>query len=148
MKTRAAASGKAKTARAKGHEFSAAKPVRNKAAIPAASSGAIKPAVVSEITAVVSSPELKKRELIDRVVERSDIKTKFAKPVIEAALAVLGEALAEGRELNLQPMGKLKYNRTKETENARIIVAKIRQVKTFGPSVAGVKSAVSGRPDD
>ncbi len=47
-------------------------------------------------------------------------------------LEVLGEALADGREFNLQPMGKLKLNRTKKTPNARIIVAKIRQSKRTG----------------
>ena len=73
--------------------------------------------------------ELKKQELIALVVERSDVAKKHAKPVIEAMLAVLGEALAEGRELNLQPLGKVKHNRIKDTPRARVIVTKIRQPK-------------------
>ena len=82
-----------------------------------------------------AGPELKKQELLDKIVTRTEVKKKFAKPVVEAMLEVLGEALAEGRELNLQPLGKVKQNRTKETANARIIIAKIRQSKQGGASV-------------
>lgn len=71
--------------------------------------------------------ELKKKELIDLVVARSGGKKRDVKPAVEATLAVLGEMLAEGRDLNLHPMGKLKVTRTKRTENARVLVARIRQ---------------------
>ncbi|WP_299844308.1 HU family DNA-binding protein [uncultured Roseovarius sp.] len=87
--------------------------------------------------------ELKKRELIDLVVAKSDIKKKYAKPVVEALLEVLGETLAKGRELNLQPLGKLKYNRTKETTSARIIVAKIRQSKPTKTSASPTQDTVA-----
>ncbi len=94
-------------------------------------------------TKATSSSELKKRELIDLVVEKSDVKKKYAKPVVEALLEVLGDAIASGRELNLQPMGKLKYNRSKETSSARIVVAKLRQSKTSKlPAAASRGSAV------
>jgi hypothetical protein len=95
----------------------------------------ITPVVVTENVAADAGPELKKQELLDKIVTRSEVKKKFAKPVVEAMLEVLGEALAEGRELNLQPLGKGKLNRTKETPNARIIIAKIRQSKQGGASV-------------
>jgi DNA-binding protein HU-alpha len=95
----------------------------------------ITPVVVTENVAADAGPELKKQELLDKIVTRSEVKKKFAKPVVEAMLEVLGEALAEGRELNLQPLGKVKLNRTKETPNARIIIAKIRQSKQGGASV-------------
>ncbi|MCA0869715.1 HU family DNA-binding protein [Seohaeicola saemankumensis] len=85
------------------------------------------PKVVTVSEPVVAEPDMKKKELIDLVVERSDIKKKFAKPVVEAMLAVLGEAIAEGRELNLQPLGKLRINRAEEKSNGRVIVCKIRQ---------------------
>ncbi|MFU8880894.1 MAG: HU family DNA-binding protein [Rhodobacterales bacterium] len=76
---------------------------------------------------VVSAPEMKKRDLLEKVVKRSGIKKKDAKPVVEAMLAVMGEALVEGRELNLPPFGKLKTNRIKDTGNARILNCKLRQ---------------------
>jgi len=117
------------------------KPPRAKAAKRPDDAKPAKPATVSGIPAPAVAPdtpatelEMKKQELLARVVERSEIKKKYAKPVVEAMIAVLGEALAEGRELNLPPLGKVKQNRTKETPTARIIIAKIRQKK---PHVAG-----------
>ena len=84
----------------------------------------------TNVMASVTAPtELKKKELVDLVVARSDVKKKYAKPVVEALLEVLGETLGKGREMNLQPLGKVKYNRTKETDSARIVVTKIRQSK-------------------
>lgn len=71
--------------------------------------------------------EMKKKELIDLVVERSGIKKRDAKPAIEAALAILGETLAEGREVNMRPMGKIKVTRMKKGANGQVIHARIRQ---------------------
>jgi len=93
------------------------------------------PAVVSEATPQTGATELKKKELVDLVTERSDVRKKYAKPVVEAMIDILGEAIAEGRELNLQPFGKIKHQRTKDTPNARITVAKIRQSKTASPAL-------------
>lgn len=75
----------------------------------------------------VAVKEMRKRELIDAVVKRSGVKKKDAKPVVEAVLAVLGETLADGRELNLHPFGKAKINRAQKTEDGRVIVFKLRQ---------------------
>lgn len=85
------------------------------------------PKVVSKSKPAVSQPDLRKRDLIDLVVARSGIKKKDAKPVVEAMLAVLGETIASGQELNLQPLGKLRINRVEEKSNARVIVCKLRQ---------------------
>ncbi|MGH1413344.1 MAG: HU family DNA-binding protein [Pelagimonas sp.] len=74
--------------------------------------------------------ELKKKELIELAVERSGIKKRDAKPAIEAALAILGEALAEAREINMRPMGKIKVNRIKKGVNGQVIIARIRQPET------------------
>lgn len=85
------------------------------------------PKVVKVAEPVVASPELRKKELIDLVVARSGVKKKDAKPTVEALLAVLGECIADGRELNLQPFGKLKINRTEEKANGRVVVCRLRQ---------------------
>lgn len=85
------------------------------------------PVVVDGPQPVVSGPVMRKKELIDLVVERSGIKKKDAKPVVEATLKILGEALAETRELNLQPLGKVKVRREKLMPNGRVMVTKIRQ---------------------
>ena len=95
-----------------------------------------KPEAISEAISeaveegMIPGLEMKKQELIDKVVAASGIKKKDAKPVLDAMLDILGTALAEGRELNLPPLGKIKQNRVRETANARIIIAKIRQGKS------------------
>lgn len=81
-----------------------------------------------------AASDLKKKELIDLVVARSGGKKRDVKPAVEACLAVLGEMLAEGRDLNLPPMGKLKVTRSKQADNARILIARIRQREESGNS--------------
>ena len=100
---------------------------RPDAAPPAPKAEAPMPKVVKVSAPVVAAPDLKKKELIDLVVERADIKKKYAKPAVEAVLEILGQAIAEGRELNLQPLGKLRINRAEEKANGRVIVCKLRQ---------------------
>ncbi len=78
-------------------------------------------------------PALKKAELLGAVVARSGVKKGQAKPVLEAVLAVLGEAVTEGRDLNLEPFGKLKIKRIQPGANGRVTVARLRQ-KGRGPA--------------
>jgi nucleoid DNA-binding protein len=77
---------------------------------------------------VIVGPVMRKKELIDLVVERSGIKKKDAKPVVDAMLAVLGEALNDSRELNLLPMGKFKVLNEKDLGNGKMMRVKVRQV--------------------
>ncbi|MEL7114567.1 MAG: HU family DNA-binding protein [Pseudomonadota bacterium] len=72
---------------------------------------------------------LGKRELIDRVVEASGIKKKAAKPVIEAMLKELGDALTRGETLNLQPFGKGIVKSRKSFENAEVVEVRLRRSK-------------------
>lgn len=95
------------------------------------------PKVVAVSEPVAAEADLKKKELIDLVVERSGVKKKWAKPTVEAMLAVLGETIADGRELNLQPMGKLRINRAEEKSNGRVIVCKLRQSLSNNDDVPG-----------
>lgn len=71
--------------------------------------------------------EMRKKELIDAVVTRSGIRRRDAKPVVEAMLAVLGEAIADGREMNLNPFGKLRINSSRDKPNGRVTVIRLRQ---------------------
>ena len=84
---------------------------------------------MTKVASVADAPVLRKKELIERVVARSGIKKKDAKPTVEAMLAVLGEALSNGEELNLQPFGKVMINRVIDKPNATVIVAKVRRRK-------------------
>ncbi|WP_335947044.1 HU family DNA-binding protein [Salipiger bermudensis] len=81
--------------------------------------------------------ELDKKELVDRVVARCGVKKREAKPSVEAALAILGEALAEGRELRLEPFGKLKVSNIKTRGEKRVINARLRQNAPSRPGSAG-----------
>ena len=93
-----------------------------------ATSKTTEPVVVAETPMpVISGPELKKVELVNAVVERSGIKKRYAKPAIEAALAVLGEALAEGRPLNLKPLGKAKVQKKKDVSGGHVLTMRMRQ---------------------
>lgn len=93
--------------------------------VPASTQAA--PSVVEKLSPVLVSNELKKKELFDLVVARSGMKKKDVKPIVEAMLGVLGDVLAEQRELNLQPLGKLKVQRGKELPDGRALVLKLRQ---------------------
>lgn len=72
-------------------------------------------------------PTLRKKELIERVVKASGIKKKDAKPVIEAMLQVLGDALTAGEELVLPPFGKAKVNRQKDLAQGEMMIVKLRR---------------------
>ena len=84
-------------------------------------------------TPAISVPQgemLKKAEFIDRAVERGDVNKRDAKPAIEAALAVLSEALMAGEELNLPPMGKMRVVKSKDIgDGARVLTLKLRTMK-------------------
>jgi len=70
-----------------------------------------------------------KRDLIERVVAASGIKKKTAKPVIEAMLLELGEALTQFDTLNLQPLGKGIVKSRKDVENAQVTELRLRRGK-------------------
>ena len=85
------------------------------------------PAVVNAAQSVILGPVMRKKELIDLVVERTGQKKRDVKPAVESMLLVLGEALADNRELILPPFGRLKVKRSKILSDGRVMVAKIRQ---------------------
>lgn len=88
--------------------------------------------VVEAVKPVVTGEQIKKPELIDRVVAESGMKKKDVKPVVEAMLAVLGRALVSGEELNVPPLGKVMINRVKEVSNATVLNIKVRHPKQDG----------------
>jgi nucleoid DNA-binding protein len=72
---------------------------------------------------------LKKPQLLNEVVARTGLKKRDVKPAVEAALAVIGEALARGEELILPPMGKTRIIKSKELNNgAALLTIKFRTV--------------------
>ncbi len=121
---------------------SATKARTTKAATTKRKTATPKPAAapVADKAAVVVS--LGKRQLIDKVVEASGIKKKAAKPVIEAVLKELGDALSRGETLNLQPFGKAIVKNTKDLANAEIVELRLRRSKL------AIKAAEEAAPAD
>lgn len=91
--------------------------------------------VVSE-TAVVAGPEVKKKDLIERIVARSGLKRRDVKPAVEAMLEELAAAVQAGEELNLPPFGKLKITRSKDLANARVYHCRLRQPEAGPPAAS------------
>ena len=85
--------------------------------------------VVTSAEPLLSAPAMRKKELLEAVVAQSGMKKKDVKPVVEAMLTVLGDALAQDRELNLPPFAKVKIQKVKQLSGARVTVARLRQSK-------------------
>ncbi|MBN2905556.1 MAG: HU family DNA-binding protein [Rhodobacteraceae bacterium] len=98
------------------------------------------PAAASQADAQ-AAPMLRKKELIERIVLASGMKKKDVKPVVEATLGVLGQALSQGESLNLPPLGKIVVNRRKDRDDGEVMVARIRRGSAM---VAADKEAVDG----
>lgn len=86
---------------------------------------------------------LKKPELFEAVVTRTNLKKRDIKPAVEAALAVIADALRDGSELNLPPLGKLRIVKSKHVgDGACVMTLKLRTAKNAsipagnGPAVA------------
>lgn len=73
---------------------------------------------------------LTKRALLERVAARSGLRKAQARPIVDAMLAELGEALSRGETLKLQPLGVMKVTRTKALNNADVMVCKLRRKKS------------------
>ena len=73
---------------------------------------------------------IKKPELLDEVVLRTGLKKREVKPAVEAALSVLGDALRDGAEVNVPPLGKLRVVKSKDLEGgAAVMTLKLRMLK-------------------
>lgn len=100
------------------------------------------PVAAPDEAALIHKPDptldlLRKKELLDTVAERSGVKRKDVKLVVEALLATLGETLDAGRQIQLPPLGKVKINRILEKENGNVLICRLRRpAKTTPEAVA------------
>lgn len=86
-----------------------------------------------EPVAEVETAMMKKPELLDAIVTRTNLKKRDVKPAVEAALAVIADALREGTELNLPPLGKLRIVKSKDIgDGAAVLTLKLRTSKHAG----------------
>lgn len=75
---------------------------------------------------------LKKPELLEKLSATTGLPKSRIRPVMEAMLDILGEAVAQDRALQLPPLGKVKPLRSKLEGAARITHVKIRQILSKG----------------
>ncbi|SPH17432.1 hypothetical protein DEA8626_00950 [Defluviimonas aquaemixtae] len=85
-------------------------------------------------TAVATVAVLRKKELVERVAASTGAKKRDVKPIIEATLKILGNALASGEQLALPPLGKAKVNRQKDLPSGEMLMVKLRRP---GPEQGG-----------
>jgi|Deesub1362A_J573_1020465.scaffolds.fasta_scaffold50311_1 hypothetical protein len=97
-----------------------------------AEEGAVQPA---------QKPAVTKRDLVARVAELAGVKRRVARPVVEAVLAELGNALSRGEELNLRPLGRASVNRVREGTKAEVLIVKLRRAR------ADLEGGPEGSPD-
>ncbi|WP_284164215.1 HU family DNA-binding protein [Frigidibacter sp. SD6-1] len=101
----------------------AAKPARKRPA--KASETPAKPE--ADMADAAEGTVLKLRDLVERAASRSGAKKPAAKPVIEAALAVIAEALDAGQSLNLPPLGRVRVGKVKEGAQGAMLTLKLKR---------------------
>lgn len=85
-----------------------------------------------------SDPEFRRPDLIEKVMERSGMKRKDVKPVVEAMLAVMGDLLVAEQDMNIAPLGKVMIKNSKELEKAHVLTVKVRRPKQIEAAEAEV----------
>lgn len=76
------------------------------------------------------SVAMNKRALVERVASRAGVRKAQARPLVEAMLAELGEALDRKEILKLQPLGVMRVARVRDAGAAEVMVCKLRRKKT------------------
>ncbi|MEO0745268.1 MAG: HU family DNA-binding protein [Pseudomonadota bacterium] len=116
------AAAKAATAKAPAKKAAPTKPATAKTA-------KVVPAPVTKLEPVVAGPALRKKELLDTVALKTGMKRAEVKKVVEATLTMMGLALQDSRDLNLQPFGTVKINRERKLPAGKVVAARIRQAR-------------------
>lgn len=120
---------------AAGNTIPFANPLTAKTIPPAASDKAEKPEKKGKKVDIndAENTDLHQGGLVRAVAKRADVRRGLARDVVVATLEELGQAIRAGREIKLPGLGRVKYQRTKETADTVVTIAKIRQSKTVTP---------------
>ena len=122
----------------------AAKTPAPSANTPRKQSAAAKPAVAKPDAAPArdkpptQANALKKKDLIDNVVQITGAKKKTARDIVEATLKVLGDALSKGHMLNLPPFGKARVSRQQDADLGKPMTVKLRRSSAVRPPKEGL----------
>ena len=89
-----------------------------------------KPKATAKAATAAEPKLIKKPDLLDEVVAKTNLKKRDVKPAVEAAFALLGDALREGAEVNFPPLGKVRVVKSKDLdEGAAVLTLKLRMPK-------------------
>ncbi|MFD0979273.1 HU family DNA-binding protein [Tropicimonas aquimaris] len=72
--------------------------------------------------------DVRKPDLVDRVVAATGAKKADVRSVVDATLAELGKALAKGETLQLPPLGRVKVQKRKPVDGGEVLQVRLRQV--------------------
>lgn len=86
----------------------------------------VEQAAVPALEITAAAPVLKVKDMVDRVALASGAKKKGLREIVEAVLLEMGNALSEGKELNLPPLGRVRVNRQK----GDLMVVKVKRPVT------------------
>ena len=90
----------------------------------------------SAASAPDASDKLRKKVFVERVVAASGMRKRDVKPIVEAALAELGKALDEGKQLVLPELGNVRIANSKPTAKGTVHTVKVRRAGPAKDAVA------------
>lgn len=77
---------------------------------------------------------VQKKDFVDRVIAATGAKKSEARPIIEATLEQLGEALSAGQTLAVPPLGRARVNLEKDMRGGDVITLRLRRKAAAGPA--------------
>lgn len=96
-----------------------------------------------------TAPQLKKKDLIARVVDALDGKKKGGvKEIVEATLAAMGEALQKGESLNIPPFGRARVARQKGEGADQMTTVRLRGAGSKNAPKGGKQALAEVGEDD
>lgn len=76
---------------------------------------------------ITASKTVKRKELVERISEKSGLMPVVVKAVLDAVLQEVGDILSAGDALQVQPLGKVGVKRKQELPGTEILTCKIRR---------------------
>ena len=70
---------------------------------------------------------VQKKDFVDRVLAVTGAKKSEARPIIEATLEQLGQALSAGQTLAVPPLGRARVNLEKDQRGGDVITLRLRR---------------------
>ena len=97
--------------------------------------------------AAIVRDALKKKDLIELVTATTGAKKTTVREIVDATLAVLGDALSKGTMLNLPPFGKAKVSRGADAASGKAMTVKLRRSAAMPNSLPKQKQSLADAED-